>query len=595
MDLAACPNLVNLFFDRAELRGEHPFLWAKADGKFHPLSWREVARQISELAHGLQALGLKKGERVVLVSENRPEWLIADLAIMAAGGVTVPAYTTNTVEDHRHIINNSGAVGLILSTSKLAKTALPAAHTADTLRFAITMEPVDLQQSLNVEVLDWQSALNRGLHVHSNIMQEAEALKRTDTACIIYTSGTGGVPKGVITTHGAILHNLAGATAVLDELGLKDDVFLSFLPLSHAYEHTAGQFFPISLGAQIYYSEGADKLLANLSEAEPTLVMAVPRLYEMMHTRILRGVEKEGGKKEALFMKTLELGKKAFTAPDTLTLMEKVQNFVLEKLVRKKIAQRFGGRLKAFVSGGAPLNPDIGLFFTALGVRILQGYGQTESGPVVCVNVPQKVKMHAVGPIFPNTEVKIAEDGEILVRGELVMTGYWGDEQATKNTLKDGWLHTGDIGVIDADGHLQITDRKKDIIVNSGGDNVAPQRIEGMLTLEPEIAQAMVYGDKRPHITGLLVPDADWLKEWTTRHGKTSSLSQLVDDADLHKALMDAVNRVNAHLSNIEKVRKFIIADEPFSIENAQMTPTLKVRRHKLVELYGERLNRLYA
>ena len=595
MDLATCPNLVKLFFDRAEARGEHPFLWAKVDGKYRPQTWREVAAQISELACGLQALGLKKGDRVVLVSENRPKWLIADLAIMAAGGVTVPAYTTNTVDDHRHIVNNSGAVGMIVSTAKLAERALPAAHSAAPLRFAITMEPVERRQSLNVEVLDWQAALNRGQNVHSNILQDAEGLARDDTACIIYTSGTNGVPKGVVTRHGAILHNLAGASAVLNKLSLTDEVFLSFLPLSHAYEHTAGQFFPIALGAQIYYAEGADKLVANMAEARPTLIMAVPRLYEMMHARILRGVEKEGGQKEALFNKTLALGKKAFTAPETMTVMEKIQNAILDKLVRKKIAQRFGGRLKAFVSGGAPLNPDIGLFFTALGVRILQGYGQTESGPVVCVNVPEKVKMHAVGPIFPDTEVKIASDGEILIRGELVMAGYWDDKEATKNTLKDGWLHTGDIGLIDDDGHLQITDRKKDILVNSGGENIAPQRIEGMLTLEPEITQAMVYGDKRPHIAGLLVPDAEWLISWTAEHGKTNDLGQLTDDPDLHKALMGAVDRVNAHLSSIEKVRKFIVAREPFTIENAQMTPTMKVRRHKLIEVYGKRLEALYG
>jgi long-chain acyl-CoA synthetase len=587
--------LVKLFFDRVEERGEHPFLWAKHEGRFRPLSWRETARQVSELAHGLLALGLKHGERVVLVAENRPKWLIADLAIMAAGGVTVPAYTTNTVEDHRHIVNNSGAVGMIISTAKLAKTALPAAHTSEALKFAITMEPMERQQSLNVDILDWQAALNRGQNMSGNVLADAEDLKRTDTACIIYTSGTGGVPKGVVTSHGAILHNLAGATAVLDQLGLHDDVFLSFLPLSHAYEHTAGQFFPIALGAQIYYAEGADKLLANMDEAHPTIIMAVPRLYEMMHARILRGVEKEGGTKEALFKKTLALGKKAFLVPHTMTWVEKMQNAALDKLVRKKVAKRFGGRLKAFVSGGAPLNPDIGLFFTALGVRILQGYGQTETGPVVCVNVPQKLKMHAVGPIFPNTEVKIAEDGEILVRGELVMKAYWNDDAATANTLKDGWLHTGDIGLIDADGHLQITDRKKDIIVNSGGDNIAPQRIEGMLTLEPEIAQAMVYGDKRSHLSALLVPDAEWLAGWTATHGKTGDLAQLSIDDDLHKALMDAVSRVNAHLSNIEKVRKFVVAPEPFTIENAQMTPTLKVRRHKLIEIYGDRLAALYG
>jgi len=581
-DAHVCPNLVTLFFDQVETRGEHPFLWAKLDGKFRPQSWREVAAQVTELARGLKALGVAPGDRIVLVSENRPEWLIADLAIMAVGAITVPAYTTNTVHDHRHIVDHSGAVGMVVSTPKLAERALQAAHLSEPMRFAISMEPLDLQQSLNVEVIGWQAALNRGQSSHDNIIEDARQMKRTDVACIIYTSGTGGVPKGVMQSHGSILHNLVGAKSILAGLGLADEVFLSFLPLSHAYEHTAGQFFPIALGAQIYYAEGADKLVANMAECRPTIMMAVPRLYEMMHARILRGVEKDGGKKEALFHKTVELGTKAFLAPHTMSVGEKLKNFALEKLVRHKVRQRFGGRLKAFVSGGAPLNPDIGLFFTALGVRILQGYGQTESGPVVSANTAENPKMHAVGPPFPDTEVKISEDGEILLKGELVMNGYWRDEKATSNTIVNGWLHTGDIGLIDQDGHLQITDRKKDIIVNSGGDNVAPQRIEGMLTLEPQIAQAMVYGDKRSHIVGLLVPDADWLKN-------------LSDDEDIRAALALAVDRVNSHLSNIEKVRKFIIAAEPFSVENAQMTPTMKVRRYKLIEVYGEQLEALYG
>ena len=576
------PNLVTLFFNQVDARGEHPFLWAKRDGKFRPLSWREVALQVSELARGLKALGVKPGDRIVLVSENRPEWLIADLAIMAAGCITVPAYTTNTVEDHRHIVENSGAVGMVVSTAKLAERALQAAHLSDPLRFAVSMEPLDLQQSLNVEVINWQAALNRGKSDHDNIIEDALQIKRTDVACIIYTSGTGGVPKGVMQSHGSILHNLVGAQSILAGLGLRDEVFLSFLPLSHSYEHTAGQFFPIVLGAQIYYAEGADKLVANMAECKPTIMMAVPRLYEMMHARILRGVEKQGGKKEALFRKTLELGTKAYLHPHTLSAMDKVKNFALEKLVRNKVRQRFGGRLKAFVSGGAPLNPDIGVFFTALGVRILQGYGQTESGPVVSANTAENPKMHAVGPPFPDTQVRIADDGEILLKGELVMNGYWRDDVATNETIVDGWLHTGDIGLIDEDGHLQITDRKKDIIVNSGGDNVAPQRIEGMLTLEPEIAQAMVYGDKRSHLVALLVADTDWLAD-------------LGPGTDQNAALMLAVDRVNTHLSNIEKVRKFIVAPEPFSVENAQMTPTMKVRRHKLKEVYGERLDALYG
>ena len=588
-------NLLTMFFDQVEKRGEHPFLWAKRDGKFRPLTWREVATQVIELARGLQALGVHDGERVVLVSENRPEWLIADLAIMAAGGITVPAYTTNTVEDHRHIVEHSKAIGIIISTPKLAEKALQAAHRSDLMHFAVMMEDLELSQSLNVDVMNWQAAINRGTTSHTNILEDVQRIQPSETACIIYTSGTGGTPKGVMLSHAAIAHNLVGATEVLQKLGLANEVFLSFLPLSHSYEHTAGQFWPMSIGAQIYYAEGADQLLSNMAEVQPTIMMAVPRLYEMMHARITRGVAKEGGKKEKLFNKTLALGKKAFETPHQMGLADKIQNAILERLVRAKVRQKFGGKLKAFVSGGAPLNPDIGLFFTALGLRILQGYGQTESGPVVCVNVPEKVKMNGVGPIFPNTEVHIADDGEILIKGDLVMNGYWRDEDATRATIVDGWLHTGDIGMIDEDGHLRITDRKKDIIVNSGGDNVAPQRVEGILTLEPEIAQAMVYGDKRPHLVGLLVPDAEWLKAWAEEHNKPAELADLAEDADLHKALGEVVTRVNKHLSNIEKVRKFIVAHEAFTIDNAQMTPTMKVRRHKLKEAYGENLEALYG
>jgi len=588
------PNLVTMFFEQAQAQGERPFLWAKHDGAYRPLTWREVAAQVTELARALQTLGVKDGERVVLMSENRPKWLIADLAIMAAGGITVPAYTTNTIDDHRHIIEHSQAVGVIISTPKLAERALQAAHLSDLTHFAITMEEVDLQQSLNVEVLNWQVALSRANTSQANIVEQAQSFDKFDTACIIYTSGTGGTPKGVMQSHAAILHNLAGATAVLEQLGLSNEVFLSFLPLSHSYEHTAGQFWPIALGAQIYYAEGADQLLSNMAEVRPTLMMAVPRLYEMMHTRITRGIKKQGGTKEKLFNKAIELGEMAFQAPHKLSLLQKLQNLFLERLVREKARQRFGGRLKAFVSGGAPLNPDIGLFFTALGIRILQGYGQTECGPVLCVNVPERVKMNGVGPIFPDTEVRIADDGEILVRGDLVMNGYWRDEKTTNATIVDGWLHTGDIGLIDEDGHLRITDRKKDIIVNSGGDNVAPQRVEGVLTLAPEIAQAMVYGDKRPHLVGLLVPDNDWLVEWAQANDKPRTLAELTDDTDLHRALGAAVTRVNGQLSNIEKMRKFIVAKEPFSIDNALMTPTLKVRRHMIVDIYGPTLDALY-
>ena len=578
------PNLVTMFFTQAQRSGDQPFLWAKTGGDYAPLSWRETALRVVRLARGLRALGVVAGDRIVLVSENRPEWLIADMAIMASGAISVPAYTTNTEADHLHILENSGAKGAIVSNRRLAGTLIPAAHRADETHFVIAIEPPEIAQHLTIDLHPWDDILASG-ETGADITAEAEQFQRTDTACIIYTSGTGGAPKGVMLSHGAILHNCEGADDALRELALGHEVFLSFLPLSHSYEHSPGQFFPILIAADIYYAESAELLIKNMAQARPTIMVSVPRLYELMRTRILAGVRKQGGLREKMFHKTVALGRKRHLT-GSLGFSEAILDFVLEKLVRAKVRARFGGRLKAMVSGGAPLNPEIGLFFTALGLRILQGYGQTESAPVVSVNRPGKVKMHTVGPPLINTEVRIAEDGEILIKGELVMQGYWRDPELSAQTVKEGWLHTGDIGVLDNDGYIQITDRKKDIIVNSGGDNISPQRVEGILTLEPEIAQAMVYGDKKPHLVGLLVPDAEWLKGWKAEHGP---------DADIHDALGAAVDRVNKDLSNVERVRRFIIGDEAFSIDNEQMTPTLKVRRHKITEVYGDRLESLYG
>ncbi|MEE8393072.1 MAG: AMP-dependent synthetase/ligase [Rhodospirillales bacterium] len=586
------PNLAAMFFEQAARNGPKPFLWAKRDGQWRPLSWRETAAEVSALAGGLVKLGVAKGERVILVSENRPEWLIADLAIMAIGAVTVPAYTTNTTADHLHIINDSGAIGAIISTARLAADFLPAAVEAGSVEFAVAMEkPEAGEYGEGLSVHGWDEALDRSA---AGIEQAAAAWGPDDVACIIYTSGTGGAPKGVMLHHGAILHNCEGARDALFELGLGDEVFLSFLPLSHSYEHTAGQFFPISIGAQIYYAEGIDSLGPNMVETRPTIMTAVPRLYEMMHSRIMRGIEKQGGLKKALFMKALELGRSRHQNPGSLNPLQRIADAVLDKLVRDKVRARFGGRLKAMVSGGAPLNPDIGMFFTGLGLTILQGYGQTESAPVISVNRPGRVRMDTVGPPMKEVEVRIAGDGEILVRGQLVMKGYWKNGEATNQAIRDGWLHTGDIGELDEDGYLKITDRKKDIIVNSGGDNISPQRIEGLLTMQPEIAQAMVYGDRHPYLVALLVADAEWAKAWASENSKPGELKTLAGDRDFLKALGGAVERVNKGLSNIERVRRQMAADEPFSVENGQMTPTMKVRRHKLKEAYGEALEGLY-
>jgi long-chain acyl-CoA synthetase len=403
-----------------------------------------------------------------------------------------------------------------------------------------------------------------------------DGVQRADLACIIYTSGTGGAPRGVQQHHGAILHNAAGCVDVISEdFGWDDEVFLSFLPASHAYEHSGGQYFPIALGAQIYYAESLEKLSANIEEVRPTIMVVVPRLFEMLRARILHNIKK-GGLSEYLLGRALSIGLGKYAGrfqPWNLPM-----EGILSLTVKRKIQRRFGGRLKAMVSGGAPLNPEVGLFFHSLGLTLLQGYGQTEAGPVISCNRPRAgVRMDTVGPPLLNTEVRIAEDGEIMVRGENVMHGYWRSPEETARVLVDGWLATGDVGHLDAKGRIVITDRKKDLIVNDKGDNVSPQRVEGMLTLQPEIAQAMVYGDRRPYLVGLLVPDPE-----------------IASQPDVEQRLRAALDRVNSDLSVVEKVRRFIVADAPFSIENEQLTPSMKIRRHVIKQAYSDRLDALY-
>jgi long-chain acyl-CoA synthetase len=577
------PNLAAMFFAQAERRGDRPFLWAKRDGAYRPLSWRDAAAQVGDLARGLRALGLQRGDRIGLVAENRPEWVIADLAIMSAGGITVPAYTTHTVEDHRYLLANSGARAVIVSTSALAQRVLPAADQVDTVAHVIAIDAPERGQVSRVEVLRFDEVLVRGRAAGGDVGAWIGETGRDDLACLIYTSGTGGVPKGVMTSHRNILSNCAGATRLLETLDLGDEVFLSFLPLSHAYEHTAGMMFPISLGAEIYFAEGADTLPTNLVEARPTIMTAVPRLYETMHQRMMRGIGRESALRAKLFRLAVDLGTQRYTNPAGMRLGDRVMDWLVDRLVRNKVRARFGGRLKAMISGGAPLNPEIGKFFLALGLRLLQGYGQTESAPAVSVNPPDRIKIHTVGRPLDGVEVRIAADGEILVRGDLVMKGYWNDPEATARALEGEWLHTGDVGEIDRDGYIVITDRKRDFIKNSGGDMIAPARIEGYLTLEPDIAQAMVYGDRRPFLVAILVPSQELLLRTTG-----------LDDPRLMKALGAALARVNEGLAPIERVRRFTVATEPFSTTNGQMTPTLKIRRHAILATYRPALDALY-
>ena len=588
------PNLVTMFFNRARQRGDTPFLWAKSGGKWHSISWTETARQVAGFAKSLIEMGLEKGDRVMLVSENRPEWCIADLGIMAAGCVTVPTYTTNAQRDHQHIMHDSAARAIIVSTAKLAKTVVPAAIKSSEAEFVISMEPLPAMQQGQFSVHYWADMVQGS---DADVVATEEAMTtvtRDDLACIIYTSGTGGAPRGVMQHHGAILHNADGAATVLrEDLGLGDEVFLSFLPLSHAYEHSGGQFLPIGVGAQIYYAEGLEKLASNIEETRPTIMVVVPRLFEVLRTRMIKAIEKQGKLPNYLLDQALTIGERDYSGHKRLR--DAPMRFLLSQTIKPKIQARFGGRMKAMVSGGAPLNPDIGVFFQSLGITLLQGYGQTESGPVVSCNRPKAgIKMDTVGPPLKNTEVRIADDGEILVRGPLVMKGYWRNKAETARVIKDGWLHTGDIGHIDEAGRIAITDRKKDLIVNDKGDNIAPQKIEGMLTLQPEILQAMVSGDKRPYVVGLIVPNPEWALEWVRAQGMKYDFAVLQDNPEFRAAVRAAVDRVNADLSVTERVRQFEFADESFSIENQEMTPSMKIRRHIIRERYAARVKGMY-
>ena len=598
-------SVVSLFSHQTASLNTNPYLWKKSNGKFISLSWNEVKENVEALAKGLLNLGILKGDRVVILSENRPEWQIADLAIMTIGAISVPAYTTSTTNDYKHIINHSQARCLIVSSHNLTSKAIPAVMESSKCQNVIKIEVDDESYSDPINIISWDSLINDNKYSPKDLIEDkdnqtsdlkkiSQDHKRTDTACIIYTSGTGGSPKGVMLSHGAMLANCAGAQELLKNLTLnmKEIRFLSWLPLSHSYEHTL-QFYEMGIGAQIYYAEGLDKLLINMSETKPHFMTAVPRFYDSLHTRISQGLKKQSKVSQLLFNMTLKLGKKKYYH-EQMSSLETAINKILDKIIRRKVNKRFGGNLKALISGGAALNFEVGVYLSALGLPLLQGYGQTETAPVVSANPPEKIKLDTVGTLFKGTEVKIAKDGEILVRGENIMNGYWNDPEATNATIVNGWIHTGDIGEFDEDQYLKITDRKKDIIVNSGGDNISPSRIEEKFNIEPEIAQSMIYGDFKNYLVAIIVPDKEQAIIWAAKYNKSKDLKILIEDKDFIRMMKEITSKVNEKLSVIEQIRKFILIDEEFTIENDMMTPTMKVKRFKVKNIFGQRLENLY-
>lgn len=599
---AAWTSLPGMFMEQAARHADKPLLRAKRKGAWERTSWREARAQVEAAAAGLAALGVGRGDRVCLVAENRPEWLVADLAIMALGAITVPAYTTIGTPDYAHVLRDSGAVLVIVSGPALGRKVFAAAHEVPTCRTLVSIGASNLPSDTKLAVLDWDALLaGQGTQAEGEEAPPPPDIRGTiadlaldDPACIIYTSGTGGAPKGVVLSHRAVLANCRGAVDVISEIGIGDELFLSCLPLSHAYEHSCGQFFPLTIGAEIAYVEGIDKIGANLQEVKPTIVMVVPRLCEVVQQRMLREVERQPALNQRMFRLALELGRERYRRGGRLPLHKVPVDRLMTKLVRAKVQAKLGGRVKGLISGGAALNPEVGIFFAALGFPLLQGYGQTEAAPLISVNRFGNPRHETVGPPVRDCEVRVAADGELLVRGPNVMLGYWNDPASTERALHDGWLHTGDVGHMDEAGRIVITDRKKDLLVTSGGDNVSPARVEGHLTLEPEIAQAVVCGDKKPYITAILVPDAEIARDWAQRRGKPDALAELVRDPDFRRLVSDAVDRANRGLSGVERIRKFILVPDPFTMDNGLMTPTLKIKRTLVLGAYREQVEGLY-
>ena len=542
--------------------------------KFEIYTWSETRSYTLKLAKYLSEKNVKKGDRVLIVSENRPEWLIADLAILFNSAIAVPNYTTYTINDFAFTINDCKPVGLIVSNDQLLNKILEACKKINyKFNFIIYLNENKLEEAQNIINFSdiKKKEINEELAL-SFFKEKNKDLLRVDPACIIYTSGTQGTPKGVILSHGGILKNCEGALEFLDFIKNSRSTFLTWLPLSHSYEHTV-QFVQLTLGAKIFYSESLDKLMNNLKIAKPTIMTAVPRFYTNLVNKIKINLQNQSNLKKIIFQKTLQLGEKKVLGVQ-MSFFEKIVNFILDLIVRKKIKNQFGGKIKAFISGGGPLDYNVGLFLNSLGLPTLQGYGLTEASPVVSCNPINKIKIDTVGKIFKDVSVNIASDGEILVKGENLMLGYWNNKTETEKIIKNGWLYTGDIGEIDNEGYLKITDRKKDIIVNAGGDNIAPSKIENLLANYPEIIQSYIYGDKKNYLVALIVVS----KELEDRKNK----------------IKVTIDKVNQELSIIEKIKKFIIIDDPFTIENQMLTPTMKIRRHQIKKVFGEQIEKLY-
>ena len=563
-------TLPELFFEEAKKQLDKPLLWQKIDNEYIPYSWENVKKKILTLSKKLSQFGLKKGEKVIIISENNPNWFITDFAIMNAGGITVPAYTTYTKKDYEFLVKDSQAKMIFVSNKKLFLNCLPAIKNNKQIKRIFSYEKINQSVNENIIFIEdlWKEKIKKK-DIKIKITED-------DPACIIYTSGTSGVPKGVILTHKSIRSNLIGSLDIFKNINFNNERYISFLPLSHSYEHTAGQFMPLLTSSEIFYAENMDKLFTNFKESNPTYIAAVPRFYEAIYKKILNNFSKNKIL-EKIFNINLSLGKKIYLNQKKFLPITRFFKFFFKIIFDNKIKKIFGKNLKFLISGGGALSYDINIFFEAIGIKILQGYGLTETSPTVSCNRPELNKIGTVGPPIKGVEVKIADDGEILIKGESLMKGYLGKEKETKDKIKNNWLHTGDIGKFDKDNHLIITDRKKDIIVTSGGDNIAPQKIENMFTSSDLISHVIIFGDNKPFLIALIFINNDYSKK-----------NEINSEVDKY------LKKINEKLSSTEKIRKYMLINQELNQKNGFLTPTMKIKRKKVYEKYKKDIEKLY-
>lgn len=574
------------------------YLQHKVNGKFTEINYEEARESIEDLALGLASLGVKREQKVAIISENRPEWYYSDMAILCLGGIDVPIYPISTSDSIEYIINNSESVGIIVSTQFQLNKVLKIKSKCRHLKFIINMnndDPGDEEIVYTFANVKERGKIYKQEH-NKHFQTQIELAKEDDLCTIIYTSGTTGEPKGVMLSHKNILSNVKSACEILyiDD----KDVFLSFLPLSHIFERMAGYYLATGCGSTIVFAEGIEKIAANMGEVKPTVMTGVPRLFERMYNKIKRNVENSPENKQKIFNWAINIGQdyaELKRSGEQVPIVLKAKHKLAEKLVFSKLRSVTGGNLRFFISGGAALARELGVFFEAVGILVLEGYGLTESSPVIAVNRENDYKFGSVGKPIPGVEVKIAKDGEILAYGPNIMKGYFKKRRETNDVIKDGWLHTGDIGVFDAEGFLIITDRKKSLFKTSGGKYVAPTPIENLFLGSKFIDQFVIIGDKRMFISALIVPDFEALREYADANRISySSNEDLIKLKQIDEMMQKEFAQFQKKLASYEKVRKFTLLNKPFTIEAGEMTPSLKLKRNVIEARYSDLIEDMY-